>query len=99
YTDIEMESGPYLSAIYEAYRPTRHPSNEIVNLYKVRFDIGFLHYASDTPMQQGQNLGAGSLNYTGVEPTYAAAIAILRRIFGRELERLQTEKPQSQPVP
>ena len=33
YTDIEMEAGPFLSAIYEMYRPTRHPTDEIVNLY------------------------------------------------------------------
>ncbi|MGB1285945.1 MAG: DUF6909 family protein, partial [Aggregatilineales bacterium] len=96
YTDIEMEGGPYLSAIYEAFRPKRHPENEIVNLYTVPFDIGFLHYASDTPMKKGHNLGAGSLNYTGVEPTYAAAIAILRHIFRQEVQRLatlnQTEK-------
>jgi hypothetical protein len=89
YTDIEMEGGPYLSAVYEAYRPKRHPSNEFVNLYPVSFDIGFLHYASDTPMKTGHNLGAGSLNYTGVEPTYATAIAILRRIFEQERMRLQ----------
>lgn len=88
YTDIEMEGGPYLSAVYEAFRPKRHPMNEIVNLHSVQFDIGFLHYASDTPMKKGQNLGAGSLSYGGVEPTYAAAIAILRRIFYNETERL-----------
>lgn len=87
YTDIEMEGGPYLSAIYEAFRPKRHPMNEIVNLHSVPFDIGFLHYASDTPMKKGQNLGAGSLSYGGVEPTYATAIAILRRIFDNETER------------
>lgn len=84
YTDIEMEAGPYLSAVYEAFRPKRHPVNEIVNLYGVPFDIGFLHYASDTPMSKGRNLGAGSLSYGGVEPTYATAIAILRRIIQRE---------------
>lgn len=88
YTDIEMEGGPYLSAVYEAFRPKRHPMNEIVNLHSVEFDIGFLHYASDTPMKKGQNLGAGSLSYGGVEPTYASAIAILRRIFHNEIERL-----------
>ena len=88
YTDIEMEGGPYLSAIYEAFRPQRHPMNEIVNLHSVKFDIGFLHYASDKPMNRGQNLGAGSLSYGGVEPTYAAAIAILRRIFYNETEKL-----------
>ncbi len=88
YTDIEMEGGPYLSAVYEAFRPQRHPMNEIVNLHSVPFDIGFLHYASDKPMKNGQNLGAGSLSYGGVEPTYAAAIAILRRIFYNETEKL-----------
>lgn len=87
YTDIEMEGGPYLSAVYEAFRPQRHPVNEIVNLHSVRFDIGFLHYASDKPMKRGQNLGSGSLSYGGVEPTYAAAIAILRRIFYNETEK------------
>ncbi|MFC1959411.1 DUF6909 family protein, partial [Chloroflexota bacterium] len=87
YTDIEMEAGPYLSAIYEAVRPKRHPYNEVVNLYGTPFDLGVLHYASDTPMTKGQNLGAGSLSYTGVDPTYAAAIAILRRIFAQEIAR------------
>lgn len=95
YTDIEMEGGPYLSAIYEAFRPKRHPINEIVNLYGVPFDIGFLHYASDTPMQHGQNLGAINLSYTGVEPTYATAIAILQRIFSQEQTRLQNH---AQPI-
>ncbi|MGB7340897.1 MAG: hypothetical protein WBC91_18515 [Phototrophicaceae bacterium] len=84
YTDIEMEGGPYLSAVYEAFRPKRHPSDEIVNLYQVPFDVGFLHYASDTPMKKGHNLGAGSMQFTGIEPTYATAIAILRRIFQNE---------------
>ncbi|GAB5490009.1 MAG: hypothetical protein Phog2KO_02240 [Phototrophicaceae bacterium] len=88
YTDIEMEGGPYLSAVYEAFRPKRHPSDEIVNLYQVPFDVGFLHYASDTPMKKGHNLGAGSMKFTGIEPTYATSIAVLNRIFERELSRL-----------
>jgi hypothetical protein len=87
YTVIEMEAGPYLSAIYEMYRPTRHPINEIVNLYGVPFDIGMLHYASDTPLSKGKNLGAGSLSYFGMDPTYAVSLAILRRIFKLESER------------
>ncbi|GAB1421204.1 hypothetical protein MASR2M15_13530 [Anaerolineales bacterium] len=90
FTDVEMEGGPYLSAVYEAFRPKRHPSNEIVNLYLVPFDLGFLHYASDTPMKQGHNLGAGSLQYLGIESTYAAAIAVLRRIFSNEIHRIQS---------
>ncbi len=89
YTIIEMEAGPYLSAVYEMVRPQRHPVNEIVNLYTVPFDIGFIHYASDMPLSKGKNLGAGSLRYTGIEATYAAAIAILRRIFRNEANYVQ----------
>lgn len=88
YTDIEMEAGPFLSAAYEMYRPQRHPVNEIVNLYGVPFDIGILHYASDTPLSKGKNLGAGTLSYSGIDSTYATSIAILRRIFQKEIERM-----------
>ena len=87
YTDIEMEAGPYLSAIFEMYKPKRHPMNEIVNLYSVPFDIGILHYASDTPMSKGKNLGAGALSYEGMDSTYAGSVAILRRIFSVENSR------------
>ncbi len=87
YTDIEMEAGPYLSAVYEIFRPKRYPTNEIVNLYDLPFDLGILHYASDTPLSKGSNLGAGSLSYFGVDPTYATSVAILRRIFTLEAER------------
>ncbi len=92
YTDIEMEAGPFLSSIYEAFRPKRHPVNEIVNLYGVPFDVGFLHYASDTPMSKGKNLGAGSLSYAGVDPTYATAIVILRRIFEQDGQRMNQKQ-------
>lgn len=88
YSDIEMEAGPYLSAIFEMYRPTRHPVNEIVNLYNINFDLGVLHYASDTPLSKGKNLGAGALSYFGMDSTYAASLAILRRIFKIEINRL-----------
>jgi len=89
YTDIEMEAGPYLSAVYELYRPKRHPENEIVNLQGLPFDVGILHYASDTPLSKGRNLGSGSLSYFGMDPTYAAALATLRRVFEMELARLE----------
>jgi hypothetical protein len=88
YTDIEMEAGPYLSAIYEMYRPKRHPTNEIVNLHGLPFDLGILHYASDTPLSKGVNLGEGSMSYFGMDPTYATSVAIWRRIIELELERL-----------
>jgi hypothetical protein len=88
YTDIEMEAGPYLSAVYEMFRPQRHPVNEIVNLYEVPFDVGIIHYVSDNPMGKGKNLGAGSLSYYGMDSTYASSVAILRRIFELEKNRI-----------
>jgi hypothetical protein len=88
YTDIEMEAGPYLSAVYEMTRPKRYPVNEIVNLYGIPFDTGVLHYASDTPLSKGKNLGAGALSYEGMDSTYAASVAILRRILNQEVKRL-----------
>jgi hypothetical protein len=84
YTDIEMEAGPYLSAVYEMFRPKRHPDNEIVNLYRLPFDLGIVHYASDTPLSKGKNLGTGTLSYFGMDPTYAASLVTLRRIFDVE---------------
>lgn len=98
YTDIEMEGGPYLSAVYEAFRPKRHPVNQIVNLYHVPFDVGFLHYASDKPLSKGENLGAGSLGYEGIAPTYATSIAILRQILSHETQRLRGKTPHLTPV-
>lgn len=89
YTDIEMEAGPYLSAIYELVRPRRYPTNEIVDLHQAPFDVGFLHYASDKPLSKGKNLGAASLSYYGMDPTYATSIAILRRIFKQESKRIK----------
>lgn len=91
YTDIEMEGGPYLSAVYEMIRPKRHPINEVVNLYDLPFDMGILHYASDKPLSKGKNLGAASLSYFGMDPTYATAVAALKRIFQMERKRLESK--------
>jgi hypothetical protein len=91
YTDIEMEAGPYLSGVSELYRPTRHPVDEIVNLYGLPFELGILHYASDTPLTKGENLGAGTLSYFGVDSTYATSLAILRRIMQKEYDRVANQ--------
>ncbi|PJF44131.1 MAG: hypothetical protein CUN55_05540 [Phototrophicales bacterium] len=88
YTILEMEAGPYLSAVYEMIRPQRHPYNEIANLYPAPFNVGLAYYASDTPYSRGHNLGAGSLGYKGMDATYSVAIAILRKIFQHELQRI-----------
>jgi hypothetical protein len=90
YTDIEMEAGPYLSAIYEDVYPRRYPLNEIVNLFiNAPYEIGLIHYASDTPISRRQSLLSKSLLYFGVDATYASTIAILRRILAKEVERLR----------
>lgn len=90
YTDLEMEAGPYLSAVYEDIYPQRYPVNEIVNLFiNAPYDIGLLHYASDTPYSRRQSLLSKSLSYFGVDATYACSIAILRRILSVEIARLR----------
>lgn len=89
YTIMEMEAGPYLSAVYELLNPTRHPDDEIVNLGgPLPFDVGFLHYASDTPYSRRQSLLSKSMSFFGVESTYGCAIATLRRVLSSELARL-----------
>jgi hypothetical protein len=89
YTVMEMEAGPYLSASYECVEPRRHPKDEIVSLVDQRmFELGIIHYASDTPYSRRQSLLSKSLSYFGMESTYGCAIAIARRIFTSELARL-----------
>jgi hypothetical protein len=85
YTVVEMESGPYLHAVYEDQYLTRYPVHENINLRKLPYELGILHYASDTPYTRGKNLGAGSLSYLGMDSTYSCTVAIARRIFAREL--------------
>lgn len=97
YTDIEMEAGPYLSGIYEDIYPKRYPIDEIVNLFiNAPYDIGLIHYASDTPISRRKMLLSKSLSYFGVDATYAASVAVLRRILATERDRqmrLQHEAP------
>lgn len=85
YSVVEMEAGPYLDAVYESLYMTRYPTTENINFAKLPFDLGIIHYASDTPYTRGKNLGAGSLSYYGMDSTYAASIAIARRILEHEL--------------
>jgi len=91
YTVVEMEAGPYLDACYEIGQPDRYPVNESVNMAQVHFDLGIVHYASDTPYTQARTLGARGLSYRGMDSTYASAIAVARRILQRE-EALAAQK-------
>ncbi len=84
FTVLEMETGPYCSAIYEIADLERHPVGEAVNFAQLPIDFGVIHYASDTPFTQARTLGARGLSYFGMDSTYAASLAILRRIFALE---------------
>jgi hypothetical protein len=84
YTVVEMEAGPYLSALYEATYPTRHPTGEPVHFRHLPCDFGLIHYASDTPYTRARTLGGRGLSFEGIDSTYAASVAILRRILHRE---------------
>ena len=84
YTVVEMEAGPFLDACFEASMPGRHPTGENVNMTRLGFDLGIVHYASDTPYTQARTLGARGLSYRGMDSTYASAVAVARRILGRE---------------
>ncbi len=88
YTVVEMESGPYLNAVYEDQYLTRYPVGENINFARLPYELGILHYGSDTPYTRGKNLGAGSLSYFGMDSTYASAVAILRHIFENEIRAI-----------
>lgn len=84
YTVVEMEAGPFLDAAYEIREPGRYPMNENVNMSRLGFDLGIIHYASDTPYTQARTLGARGLSYRGMDSTYASAVAVARRILSQE---------------
>jgi hypothetical protein len=84
-----MEAGPFLSATYELVNPRRVPTDEVVHLSAhTPFDVGIVHYASDTPYSRRQSLLSKSLSFFGVDATYACAIAIVRRVIELEIARL-----------
>jgi hypothetical protein len=92
---VEMEAGSYLEAFTELMLPERAPHGEMVNLVGAPVDLGFVHYASDTPYSKGQTLGERNLSYFGMDSTYAAALAIARRILNMEVARLSTLSPEA----
>ena len=92
YTVVEMEAGPYLSALYEGTYPTRYPTGETVHFRHLSSDFGLIHYASDTPYTRARTLGGRGLSFGGIDATYAASVAIWRRILS--LDQMQ-ERPLS----
>jgi hypothetical protein len=91
FTVVEMEAGAYCDAVYEIVDPERYPIGEAVNFSKLPIDLGIIHYASDTPYTQARTLGARGLSYFGMDSTYAASLAILRRILRLEGALLDRE--------
>ena len=87
-----MEAGPYLNAVYEDQYLTRYTTGENINFAQLPYELGILHYASDTPYTRGKNLGAGSLSYFGMDSTYACAVAILRHVFENEIRVVQQQE-------
>lgn len=86
-TVIEMESGPYLSAISESCYDQQAPKNTIVDLNNCPFDLGIINYTSDTPYSSLQNLGDSTLGINGIEPVTLGSLAILQRIINLEEEK------------
>jgi len=84
-TDLEMEAGPYLAAIYEIAKPKRYPENEVLSLRLNDIDLGIVHYVSDNPLS-GRHLST-RLEQDGVDATYAATRAVLVRMLTREATR------------
>ncbi len=80
-TELEMEAGPYLSAVYEMMYPKRYPENQMITLESSSFDLGIIHYVSDNPL--GTRKLDSSLALDGVDATYASSHAILNKIFSR----------------
>lgn len=80
---IEMESGPFLTAIYQHLnRLPGLPQNTVARLSDLPFDLGVINYASDNPLSH--TLGDSPMALKGVEPTYLAALTVIQRIIDLE---------------
>jgi len=91
FTGIEMEAGPYLSALYEYIHGRPAPRNRQVRIEPPStFDIGILHYCSDTPYNVRASLLSSRMGYAGVEAAYTCALPILQLILSREICMVMT---------
>ena len=70
-----MESGPYLESI------AAH-NNQKETITNLPFELGIINYASDNPLVT--TLGDTPLSVRGIEPTYSATSAVIRRIVALE---------------
>jgi hypothetical protein len=97
FTGMEMEAGPFLSALYRHFskQAPRQGMGQgrILNIDPPEgFNLGLLHYTSDTPYNIRPSLLSTSLGLTGLEAVYAASLAIMQRIMDLEAERLSSSR-------
>jgi len=83
---VEMESGPYLTALSEAQSVKPLSRGGVFHLDHLPWELGIINYASDNPFLE-KSLGEGSLALEGIEPTYLASLAVLQRIIEKEEAR------------
>ncbi len=83
---IEMESGPYLTAVAEIKTKKPFPENEVFHFTDLPVDLGIINYASDNPLSR-RVISEGPLGLTGVEPTYLALLSVWQRIIDLEQQR------------
>lgn len=89
-TDLEMEAGPYLAAVYEITHPKRYPENETITSNNSSLDIGIVHYVSDNPLSVHRL--DKSLEMDGIDATYASTRAVLQKIIISLADNIAGEK-------
>lgn len=96
FTGMEMEAGPFLAALHRHFsKPDREQNIQRDQILDIKpppgFNLGLLHYTSDTPYNIRPSLLSTRLGLTGLEAVYAASLATLQRIMDLEAERLAAE--------
>ena len=84
FTGIEMEAGPCLAALTDHFSPLLAGRTGLTRLaLPQNFNLGILHYTSDTPYNLRASLLSKPLGLTGLESTYSCSLAILQYILER----------------
>lgn len=87
FNTVEMESGPYLTALAEYWGIVPEDSIVWLNHDNV-LDFGLIHYVSDAPFNRQETLLSYEGWYNTLESVYACSIATLNLIFKKEIDRI-----------
>ncbi|NLW76350.1 MAG: hypothetical protein GXY18_07990 [Methanomicrobiales archaeon] len=87
FNTVEMESGPYLTALAEYWGIVPEDSIVWLNHDNV-LDFGLIHYVSDAPFNRRETLLSYEGWYNTLESVYACSIATLNLIFKKEIDRI-----------